>query len=294
MVLLFAMIYLGIMRLPQSAAAAAVHLSLAIVFLTIAIPLKASGRWITVSWLVEGTALMWVAARLAAAGPVQDDSPAEAYRVLRLLAVAALLLGLGGLLLRMYWFDSVSATAFINHRFATELVGIAAFSVTAWIALHARQITDGPPSASASNVEHTQQLWLQIGGGSIIAVNLIAILAIVREIVTLLSRTAANPDADLQQALAISAFLMLYGGTLLAVGFWKRSAFIRWQALLLIVYTVVKTFVYDMRNLSQGYRVASFMALGALLMAVSFAYQHDWLALRNKPAHVDARPGESA
>ena len=294
MVLLFAAVYLGTMRLPQSAAASAVHLSLAIVFLTIAIPLKASGRWITVSWLVEGTALMWVAARLAAAGPVRDDSPAEAYRVLRTLAVAALLLGLGGLLLRTYWFSSMEVTAFLNHRFATALVGIAAFSTSAWIAFHARQRADSDPSTSESRLEHTQHFWLQIGGGSIIAVNLIAILAIVREITTFWSRTSANPEADLQQALAISAFLMLYGGALLAVGFWKRSAFVRWQALLLIVYTVVKTFVYDMRNLSQGYRVASFMALGALLLAVSFAYQNDWLALRNKPAHADTRPGESA
>src|SRR5262249_24558291 len=105
MVLLFAGFYLGMMRLPQSAVASAVHLSLAIVFLTIAIPLKASGRWITVSWLVEGTALMWVAARLFAAGEVKDESPADAYRVLRLLGIGALLLGFGGWMLRMYAYD---------------------------------------------------------------------------------------------------------------------------------------------------------------------------------------------
>ncbi len=73
---------------------------------------------------------------------------------------------------------------------------------------------------------------------------------------------------------------MLYGAALLAVGFWKRTAFIRWQALILLVFTIVKTFLYDMRDLSQGYRVVSFLGLGALLMAISFAYQKDWLALR--------------
>ena len=73
---------------------------------------------------------------------------------------------------------------------------------------------------------------------------------------------------------------MLYGAGLLAVGFWKRTAFIRWQALILLVFTIAKTFLYDMRNLSQGYRVVSFLGLGALLMAVSFAYQKDWLGLR--------------
>ena len=52
------------MQAPQTRTASAIHLSLAVVFLTIAVPLKASGHWITVGWLVEGLALLWVAARL--------------------------------------------------------------------------------------------------------------------------------------------------------------------------------------------------------------------------------------
>ncbi len=82
---------------------------------------------------------------------------------------------------------------------------------------------------------------------------------------------------------------------LLAVGFWKRSAFIRWQALLLLVFTIGKTFLYDLRNLSQGYRVVSFLGLGALLMAISFAYQKDWLALRdsNPPTPRSTRGSQS-
>jgi uncharacterized membrane protein len=63
---------------------------------------------------------------------------------------------------------------------------------------------------------------------------------------------------------------------------------LRWQALLLLVFTIFKAFLYDMRNLSQGYRVVSFLGLGALLMAISFAYQKDWLNLR------EAQSGESS
>ena len=73
---------------------------------------------------------------------------------------------------------------------------------------------------------------------------------------------------------------MLYGAALLALGFWRRSAFLRWQALALLLFTILKAFLYDMRNLSQGHRVVSLMALGALLLAVSFAYQKDWLNLK--------------
>jgi uncharacterized membrane protein len=114
----------------------------------------------------------------------------------------------------------------------------------------------------------------------VILINLIALLTGVREIEALWP-AASNPEAELQQALAVSAFLMVYGAVLLTVGFWRRNAFIRWQALILLVFTIGKTFLYDMRSLSQGYRVVSFMGLGALLMAISFAYQKDWLSLRD-------------
>ena len=273
----FAAIYLGLMRLPQTTIASAVHLSLAVVFLTIAIPLKASGRWITVGWFAEAAALLWVSARLETA--MADAASVSAHRILRSLAVAALALGFGALMVRPAWFGKPVQTAFLNGRFATALFGIAVFACAAWIGLHARHSNEGEPS------------WGHIAGVSIIALNLVAIVACVRELNTVWRQALVNSEAELQKALAISAFLMIYGAVLLAVGFWKRTAFIRWQALILIVFTIAKTFIYDMRNLSQGYRVVSFLGLGALLMAVSFAYQKDWLALRDSVPAASANKG---
>jgi uncharacterized membrane protein len=282
---LFGAFYLGLMRLPQTRVSSAVHLSLAVVFLTIAIPLKASGHWITVGWLAEGVALLWVSARLS--GPAPEPTAVSVHRILRRLAIAALSLGFCGLLVQPFWLYYQIDTAFLNSRFATSLFGIVALAASAAIALHARQHED---SASPS--------WLQIAGASIIALNLVAVFACVRELETTWRSTTGDPEADLRKSLAISAFLMLYGAGLLAVGFWKRSAFIRWQALILLVFTIGKTFLYDTRDLSQGYRVLSFLGLGALLMAVSFAYQKDWLSLREPAASstVDANtvPNEGA
>ncbi len=269
---LFGAAYLGLMRLPQSRVSSAVHLSLAVVFLTIAIPLKASGRWITIGWLAEGVALLWVSARLSGTSP--EPASASIHRTLRRLAVAALVLGFFGLLVQPFWLNYRIDTAFLNNRFATSVFGVAALAAAAAIALHARRHED---AATPS--------WLQIAGTSIVALNLIAVLACVRELDTAWRYSAGNPEAELQRSLAVSAFLMVYGGGLLAIGFWKRSAFIRWQALVLLVFTIGKTFLYDTRDLSQGYRVLSFLGLGALLMAVSFAYQKDWLALR-EPART--------
>jgi uncharacterized membrane protein len=272
---LFGAFYLVLMRLPQTRVASAVHLSLAVVFLTIAIPLKASGHWITIGWLAEGVALLWISARLS--GPAPEPTAISIHRILRRLAVAALALGLCGLLVQPFWLYYRIDTAFLNSRFATSLFGVAALAVAAAIAFHARRHED---AASPS--------WLQIAGASIISLNLVAVLACVREFETTWRHTAGNPEAHLQKSLAISAFLMLYGAGLLAVGFWKRSAFIRWQALILLVFTIGKTFLYDTRDLSQGYRVLSFLGLGALLMAISFAYQKDWLALREPQPNAES------
>jgi uncharacterized membrane protein len=264
----FGAFYLGLMRLPKARVASAVHLSLAVVFLTIAIPLKASGHWITIGWLAEGVALLWVSARLSV--PSTEGTPGSDQRILRRLAIGALTLGFCGLLVQPFWLYHGIETAFLNGRFATSLFGIAALAAAAAIALNAGKHEDG----SSPN-------WLQIAGASIIALNLVAVLACVRELDTTWRHTYGNPEADLKKSLAVSAFLMLYGAGLLGVGFWKRSAFLRWQAIVLLVFTIGKTFLYDTRDLSQGYRILSFLGLGALLMAISFAYQKDWLALRS-------------
>jgi uncharacterized membrane protein len=75
---------------------------------------------------------------------------------------------------------------------------------------------------------------------------------------------------------------MIFGAALLTVGFWKKSAFLRWQALILLAGSIGKVFLVDTSQLSEGYRILSFLGLGALLLTVSFAYQRDWLNLRRQ------------
>jgi uncharacterized membrane protein len=77
-----------------------------------------------------------------------------------------------------------------------------------------------------------------------------------------------------------SAWFLLAGAALLVTGFKRRAAFLRWQGLVLLAVTIFKVFLLDTSTLSQGYRIISFLALGGLLLAVSFAYQRDWLHLR--------------
>jgi len=90
-----------------------------------------------------------------------------------------------------------------------------------------------------------------------------------------------------------SAIWIAYGAALMITGFWKRSAFIRWQALVLMAVTIVKVFLYDSRELEQVYRILSFIALGVVLMGISYAYHRDWLKLAPQKAG-EAGQGSSA
>jgi len=340
LMLVLAAAYLGLTRLPQTPVASAIHLSLAVVFLTIAIPLKASGAWITASWLVEGLALLWVAGRLG-------DEQAQAYtsRILRGLGAASLALGFCGVCFHLLDVVDVAALPLWNKGTGTALTAVAAFAAAAWLALRAGssqgsdatraeawgRISMGAfllivmtaglltlrevgaswnggwahPAFATTDFDMAllalaifagvvwvslkmarqragEEFWTNCAALSTIAFNLVAVLTGVREVAAAFSPAPSEGIADvgLQQALAISTFLMLYGAALLAIGFWKRSGFLRWQALLLLVFTIFKTFLYDMRSLSQGYRVVSFLGLGGVLLAISFAYQKDWLNLR--------------
>ena len=133
MMLVLAAAYLGLMRAPQTRTASAIHLTLAVVLLTIAITLKANGHWITVSWLVEGLALLWVAARL----DTDDSSEAYVSRTLRWLASAALLLGFGGVCIHLIGVAQEFDVPFWNKETGTALTGIAVFAAAASLALRA-------------------------------------------------------------------------------------------------------------------------------------------------------------
>jgi len=283
----FAAFYLLLLRLPargrlkaSPTALESLHLAAAVVFLTIAIPLKAQGRWLTVGWLAEGAALLWVAERVKS-------------RLLRVLALGCLVLGLGALLVVN---TSVSATPIFNARFGSYCVGIAVFAFAAWLARKAPTRQD--PELALS--------WPAIAVGSALIVNALILMAVSLEIYSFWQGRNYSGNwqrLDVRQAMAVdqaleahrmyaqfsySAWFMLFGAILLAVGFWRRSAFLRWQGLVLLAVSVGKVFLVDMSALSQGYRILSFLGLGVLLLAVSFVYQRDWLNLRGqKHAEID-------
>jgi uncharacterized membrane protein len=263
----FAGFYLLLLRLPARGALgtgpallSALHLAAAVVFLTIAIPLKTHGRWLTIGWVIEGAALMWVASRVR-------------QLLLRIFALICLVLGVWTLLVVN---PRAATTPFFNERFGTYAVAIAAFVFVAWLARNSVQDEALEPVLS----------WPFLAAAAVLVVNCLILISVGWEIHSYWWQLRWRGDWRLMRDYMMyahftySAFFMLFGAALLSIGFWKRSAFLRWQALALLAATIGKVFLMDTSELSQGFRIFSFLGLGVLLLAVSFVYQRDWLNLR--------------
>ncbi len=241
------------------------HLALAIGFITIAIPISLDGHWITIGWFVEAGVLLWVAER------IHSD-------FLNAFAVGALVLGVCRLLLIDNFYSN---TLIFNARMATYAVAIAVLGIVAW---YGRGRTD--------------EMGRNVAAGAVIALNLLALIALGHEIADYyawqmaelhprLGRWTSTSWAEVRRVeiardFTYSALGMGYGAGLMIVGLWRRSAFVRWQALVLIAATIVKVFIYDVSELDRAYRILSFIVLGVLLLAISFVYQRNWLQLSAK------------
>ncbi len=270
--LALAAVYLGLNAArPRSSDKAAeanlklMHLALAIALITVAIPIRLNAHWITIGWFVESGALLWLGNRIKS-------------NLLNIFALAALALGVG----RLLFFDNFTTTTLIlNLRMLVYVVAIAVLALVAYYA-------SGYESQEVRN----------IGAIATVALNALALVALSYEIHDYYSRQIATgipapafwaPEhwsqmraIEIARGFTYSALFMAYGAMLMIVGFLRNSAFVRWQALVLIAATIVKVFVYDVSQLDRVYRILSFGVLGILLLAISFAYQRDWLKLSSR------------
>ncbi|MHB8125827.1 MAG: DUF2339 domain-containing protein [Desulfitobacteriaceae bacterium] len=72
----------------------------------------------------------------------------------------------------------------------------------------------------------------------------------------------------------ISIIYVLTALAWIIFGFSKRYVFIRRFGLGLSILAVVKLFLLDLSDLTQGYRIFSYFTLGIILLAISFVYQY--------------------
>jgi uncharacterized membrane protein len=258
--LLLATVYLALGSLVKARGAdtaltptvALLHAGIALAFVTVAIPLQLEAHWMTIGWLVQAAALLWIAERA--------DS-----RLVRGFGIVALALAI----LRLLAMDNFrTELVLLNERFLTFAVALALLAAIAWGGRRSGQMT-------------AQELAV-----TTVVLNTLALVALSREVDAYFRPAGGSYPPPAAAAAArdftYSAIWMGYGALVMVAGFLLRWTLLRWQALILVGLTVIKVFVYDLANLDQAYRILSFIALGLLLMAISFAYQRDWLKLREE------------
>jgi len=215
---------------------------LALTFLTLAIPVRLEGKWITLSLAVEGAILVWTGFRA-----VSNFLRQAGYF---LLAVSAL---------RLLFLPPDGGPFLFNGRFGAYLVMIACFGVV----LRAAKM-------------HQSELGGQEGievGIFAIAINIYALVALSTEFWDYFGKAGTHVDAALAQHLSLSILWTLFASGLLILGIQRKSPLLRWQGLILFGLVVGKVFLYDLSFLERAYRILSFFVLGAVLMAVSFLYE---------------------
>jgi hypothetical protein len=214
----------------------ALSLALALLLLTLAAPIQLEGFRLTIAWACEGTALMWAAGRYAS-----NRLTAAAGAVLTLAMITLLALDIPA-------FAHEPLAVMLNPRVLTIAV------VAASLFLAARHLRS-PRLADAANV---------VG-------HLVVLLGLALEAAGWASRSYAD-DRVAMISVAISILLAVYAVFLVALGVLRRRVVDRIFGLVLIGAVVAKLYASDVWSLGRAFRVTAFLALGALLLLVSYLY----------------------
>jgi uncharacterized membrane protein len=228
------------------------YAGLALTFVTLAIPIRLDGKWITIAWAVQGAVLIWSGLRVRIA--------AMRWAGLALFAIVAGRLAL----------IAIPADTFLlNARFATFAISVACFVLSCYFA-----------ATSDEELAAEESMAFVI---TAIAANILAIAALSLEVWDVFGRMPSlGIDRGHAQELALSMLWLVWALGLLGAGLWKKSETIRWQALVLLGVVIVKVFLFDLSFLEKFYRIVSFLLLGLALMLISFYYQRQLLGRKDE------------
>jgi len=212
---------------------------IAAVFVTLALPIQFTGFRITIAWAIEAAVCAWLARRLA------NDRLQFGTGILLMLV-----------LFRLLAVDSSAhADNFFNARLLTFAVSAASFLFTA------RCLTSRQGMAVTYCGGHLLLLW-----------------GLVLEVAGWADRNAAPQDIANTTTTGISILIAIYALALVGAGVAQRVSINRLLGLALLGAVIAKLYLIDVWALSRGFRIVAFLALGAMLLLVSYLYS------RFKPA----------
>ena len=214
-------------------------LGLALVFLTVAIPVQLGDKaWTTVAWAAEGAVLAWLSVTLR-----MPQLRGYSYAVFAIMAM------------RLLFFDTVvnlrTYQPVLNERFLAFLVSIAALYLTGYLLRQKR-------GTLRDWEEHAWSVYPVL----FVAANFFTLWLLSAEVINYFDTP-----------LALTALWAIYAVALLVIGIIKQWRPVRLYALALLVIPIAKVFVYDVFVLKELYRIIAFVGLGALLLVSAYLYQ---------------------
>jgi uncharacterized membrane protein len=249
-------------------------LGTALTFLTVAVPVQLKQNWITTGWVAEAVVLTWIGTRL-------DN------RQIRLGALVVV----GLVLIRLLFYDSgisllpeTQIRFLLNRRsftFVTAILGLLAIA-RLYSAFHQQRVKQKPADRLKSSRAGQGFVSLEslMATGLLLLANFLLIFLVTSEIQNYYQVSYYRDHFDeirrtirSQTHFAISSFWAVYSIILVVVGIVWRYRPVRLFAILLFGITIVKVFFIDLSELEHGYRIVSFIGLGAILLTVSFLYQ---------------------
>src|SRR5215213_1665835 len=253
-----ALLYAGIAKLLLSRGVAnrreiLLLIAIALTFVTIAIPIQLRSNWITIAWAVEGVAILWAGLEI---------------RSMRLRAHAFVLFGLAFFKFLLWDTPYGYRPPFIpvfNRYFLSSLAVIGCYVAAVYLFDRAtkRNLIDERVTKLVIALCAAFAFWLLI---SIETQTYFAGRAVAEK---------TSADAAHQRWLgqmALSVLWAAYAAALAAFGFVRRVAVLRWAALALFAFTIVKAMLVDIAQLEQIYRIIVFTVLGILLLLVAWGY----------------------
>ncbi|MCA9726502.1 MAG: DUF2339 domain-containing protein [Candidatus Eisenbacteria bacterium] len=219
-----------------------------IALLCVAVPLQLDLGSVTFAWAVLGALLVELGTRREDGG----------YRVLGAITLAGdIVHAILGALFDWHGLDWMRPV--VNASFLGNVALTAAMGHLSW---RLRRAEDRP---------HERALATPV---------LLATLVLLWLVITIetvhgfdLAGSGGSRSLRLAANLTLSVFWAIYGGLLIGGGFVFRFRPVRLLGFSVIAVLVFKVFLLDIQDLERGYRIASFVAVGVLLLLVSILYQ---------------------
>ncbi len=224
---------------------------IALFFFTAIFPLQFHRQWITISWALEGAALIWLFRRVP-------------HRGLLLVGYGLLVVAFLRLVVNPYVLEYTQhqPTPIWNWLLYAYSIGAAAMYAAArwWPAAVALR---GP-------VPPRDGLLVMMGITLFALVNLEIADYFTPAAHTMISFNFAN---NLARDVTYSIAWALFGLGCLVLGFWHRQRGPRYAGLGLLAVTLLKLFLHDLAQVQSVYRIVALIAVALIVLVASFLYQ---------------------